>query len=64
MSLGIFAVRGKHRERMGVNMIETVLEMELPVGEKLVIKRNRLQPTEGEAIGRFSMLSGIHGDEL
>ncbi len=64
MSLGIFAVRGKHRERMGVNMIETVLEMELPVGEKLVIKRNRLQPTEGESIGRFSVLSGIHGDEL
>ena len=64
MSLGIFAVRGKHRERMGVNMIETVLEMELPVGEKLVIKRNRLQPTEGEPIGRFSVLSGIHGDEL
>lgn len=45
-------------------MIETVLEMELPVGEKLVIKKNRLQPGEGEPIGRFSVISGIHGDEL
>jgi len=45
-------------------MVETFLEMELPVGEKLVLKKNRLTPENGESMGRFCIVTGIHGDEL
>ena len=47
-------------------MIETVAKLELPVGEHIVIRKNRLVPVEGEqaANGRMTLVSGIHGDEL
>ena len=46
-------------------MLETVISLELPVGEKLVIERNRLQPqTLTGREGRISVVTGIHGDEL
>ena len=46
-------------------MIETVLSIELPVGEVLRIKKNRLMPdvlTGNEK--RFCLAAGIHGDEM
>lgn len=46
-------------------MIEIVTSIGLPIGERLEIKRNRLQPAEltGKE-KRFSLVSGTHGDEL
>lgn len=46
-------------------MVEKIIEMELPVGEHLAVRRNRI--THGEnlkGLGRISIVSGIHGDEL
>ena len=46
-------------------MIETMISMELPAGEHLAIRRNRIQPAgEEKAMHRISLVSGIHGDEL
>lgn len=46
-------------------MIETVIERELPVGEHLAVRKNRIIGTgRDESVGRISILSGIHGDEL
>ena len=46
-------------------MKEEILELELPVGEKLKIVRNRLEPMiEINSPGRMSIVSGTHGDEL
>ena len=47
-------------------MIEDVYSVDLPVGEKLSIKRNRYTPNSGTAEGlkRISIVTGIHGDEL
>lgn len=46
-------------------MIETIASAALPVDEELCIKKNRMQPhnlTGKEK--RFSLVTGIHGDEL
>ncbi len=46
-------------------MKETVFEMELPVGERYRIFRNRITPqSEINSPGRLSIVSGTHGDEL
>lgn len=46
-------------------MMETVVEIELAVGEKLAIKRNRILPQKKtDEKRRISIVSGIHGDEL
>lgn len=48
-----------------MTMIETVTSIGLPVGERLEIRKNRLQPeklTGREK--RISLVSGTHGDEL
>lgn len=48
-------------------MIETVVSVELPINEKLEIKKNRLVPlsvAHGEKCKRISIVTGIHGDEL
>lgn len=46
-------------------MVETVVSFKLPVGEHLIIQKNRLQPEEGMPnIGRISIVTGLHGDEL
>lgn len=45
-------------------MIETIATVELPIDEKLFIRKNRIEP-EGESNGkRISIVTGIHGDEL
>lgn len=45
-------------------MIETIATVELPVDEKLYIRKNRLEP-DGENNGkRISIVTGVHGDEL
>lgn len=48
-------------------MIEKVVQVELPVGEKLQVLKNRLAPRKsrkGERLKRISVVTGIHGDEL
>ncbi len=46
-------------------MLETVTSIGLPIGERLEIKRNRLQPKEvTNRTKRISLVSGTHGDEL
>lgn len=45
-------------------MIETICQVELPVGEKLKIKKNRLKAQGKEGGRRISIVTGIHGDEL
>lgn len=46
-------------------MIETVVSMELPVDEKLIIQKNRIMPVHptGEE-KRIAIVTGTHGDEL
>lgn len=44
-------------------MIKTVTEVSLPVDEKLVIVKNRLEG-DGSCDKRISVVTGIHGDEL
>lgn len=53
----------------GVRMIEEIVSVELPVHERLVIKKRRLMPeglseNEINKLPRFSIVTGIHGDEL
>ena len=49
-------------------MIETVTSVDLPIDEKLMIKKNRICPqvmSEDDAsLKRISIVTGIHGDEL
>lgn len=46
-------------------MIETVVAADLPIDEKLIIQKNRLQPKEvtGQE-KRISIVTGLYGDEL
>ena len=46
-------------------MIETIVSLELPAGEHLAIRRNRLCYKEDtKSLGRVAVVSGTHGDEL
>lgn len=46
-------------------MITTVASVDLPVDEKLVIRKNRILPEKMPVDGkRISIVTGIHGDEL
>lgn len=46
-------------------MIETVVSVGLPVDEKLVVKKNRIQPdTVTGSEKRICIITGTHGDEL
>ncbi len=46
-------------------MIDTIISLELPVGEHLAIRRNRIcYKEEKKNIGRVAIVSGTHGDEL
>ncbi len=48
-----------------LDVIQSVIEMELPVGEKLAVKKNRILPEkEARRPRRISIVSGTHGDEL
>ncbi len=50
---------------MEKKMVIKLIEMELPVGEKLVVAKNRICSREDNGhLGRISIVSGIHGDEL
>ena len=45
--------------------ITEIFSSQLPVGEKLSIKKNRFEPTvKNDNSKRISIISGIHGDEL
>ena len=46
-------------------MIEEVVSVELPVHERLIVRKNRLMNEEtGENAPRISIVTGTHGDEL
>lgn len=46
-------------------MIQNVTSVELPIDERLVIKKNRILPREQtDNMKRISVVTGIHGDEL
>lgn len=46
-------------------MKETVVSVQLPVQESLVIQKNRITPIVGQSGGkRICIVTGIHGDEL
>ena len=55
-------------------MVETVFASELPVGERLLIQKHRIEGTAAEPFGgeaaekgakpRIAVVTGIHGDEL
>lgn len=46
-------------------MIDTIISLELPVGEHLAIRRNRIcYREENKNLGRVAVVSGTHGDEL
>lgn len=47
-------------------MIEIVTSVGLPIDEKLMIKKNRIEPENADtkAMKRISVVTGIHGDEL
>ena len=46
-------------------MIEEVVSVELPVHERLVVRKNRLMNEEnGIDMPRISIVTGTHGDEL
>ena len=46
-------------------MIEEVVSVELPVHERLVVRKNRLMNVEnGIDMPRISIVTGTHGDEL
>jgi predicted deacylase len=46
-------------------MVENVVLAALPVNENLRIRRNRIEPPEGnDNRGRISIVTGTHGDEL
>ena len=49
-------------------MIKTVVSIDLPVDEKLLIKKNTISSAgnteEADGLKRISIVTGIHGDEL
>lgn len=45
-------------------MISTVFEASLPIGEKLRVQKNRIEPEGKPAAARLSVVTGTHGDEL
>ena len=49
-------------------MIETVTSVDLPIDEKLMIKKNRIctrvMSEDDASLKRISIVTGIHGDEL
>lgn len=47
-------------------MVEIVTSVGLPIDEKLMIKKNRIMPENGDEskMKRISVVTGIHGDEL
>ena len=45
-------------------MIKTVVEVGLPVDEKLCIRKHSIEPEGGTNGKRICVVTGIHGDEL
>lgn len=45
-------------------MVQKIVELALPVNEKLFIQKNHFSPTGKEKGKRISIVTGIHGDEL
>lgn len=45
-------------------MIETIATVELPIDEKLYIRKNRMEPECHSNGKRISIVTGVHGDEL
>ena len=47
-------------------MIKEVASIDLPVHERMVVRKNRLTPQDytGGSVPRISIVTGTHGDEL
>ncbi len=46
-------------------MIEEIVSLQMPVEERLVVRKNRLEPEHaGKNMKRISIVTGTHGDEL
>jgi len=45
-------------------MIKTVAQAALPVGESLIIQKNRIEPASGVSSKLICIVTGTHGDEL
>lgn len=45
-------------------MIQTVVQVDLPVGERLTIQKNHITPDGKEGGPRLCVVTGTHGDEL
>lgn len=45
-------------------MIESIVEMALPVDEILRIRKNHIVPEKSDCGKRISIVTGIHGDEM
>ena len=49
----------------GKDMIHEIVSLQMPVGERLVVKKNRLAPENiDKNTKRISIVTGTHGDEL
>ena len=46
-------------------MIEEIVSLQMPVEEKMVVRKNRLEPANTDRhTKRISIVTGTHGDEL
>lgn len=49
----------------GADMIEEIVSLQMPVEERLVVSKNRLEPPDtSKNTKRISIVTGTHGDEL
>ena len=63
MNLGAFFAKRQYMPEKGRRneMIETIFQVELPVGEHLAIRKNRIMPRKEICNpGKIALVSGIH----
>ena len=59
----LFSRIGSNSRERKQKMTEEVFSIELPVGEKLTIRKNRIKG-DGAGEKRLALVTGIHGDEF
>lgn len=58
----MFSAACIYKNRKGVKMVTVVASVDLPVDEKLTVKKNTIKGDGSDK--RFCLLTGLHGDEL